>query len=89
MAEHHDLSEESDGRVSRTEAGSYTLRRLSLNRPELIRFRVRRARIGARIENLRQAVGDPNLNSMPRGGERPSMASRGNRTAGASSRLVT
>ena len=56
----HDLSEESNGRLSaHTEAGSYTLRRLSLNRPELIRFRVRRAKIGARIEDLRQVVGTP------------------------------
>ncbi len=56
----HDLSEGSNGLLStRTEAGSYTLRRLSLNRPELIRFRVRRAKIGARIDNLRQAVGGP------------------------------
>ena len=56
----HDLSEESTGRVSaRTEAGAYTLRRLSLNRPELIRFRVRRRSIGDRIEKLREIVTKP------------------------------
>ncbi len=56
----HDLSEDSNGRVSaRTEAGSYTLRRLSLNRPELIRFRLRRRAIGDRIEKLREIVKRP------------------------------